>query len=104
MAFCEAVAGSPRRQREALVWRHYLQALADEAADAMGCAPATVRALCRHGVANLGRARLCRLPTRHRPGGRTLASPEYLGSHTTPVTWCGSAAASTIALRGCLIC
>lgn len=53
MALREAVAGLPRRQREALVWRHYLHASADEAAAAMGCAPATVRALCRQGLANL---------------------------------------------------
>lgn len=54
MALREAVAALPRRQRGALVRRHYLQASADEASDAMGCAPAAVRALCRQGIANLG--------------------------------------------------
>lgn len=53
VALREAVAGLPRRQREALVWRHYLHAAADEAAVAMGCAPATVRALCRQGIGRL---------------------------------------------------
>lgn len=53
LALRQAVAGLPRRQREALVLRHYLQLPAEEAAQAMGCAAGTVRALCRQGLDRL---------------------------------------------------
>lgn len=53
MALRAAIAALPRRQREALVLRHYLQLPTDEAAHVMQCARATVRALCRQGLACL---------------------------------------------------
>lgn len=46
----DAVAGLPARQRQALVLRHYLQLEVGEAAEVMGCAPGTVRALAHQGA------------------------------------------------------
>lgn len=52
----DAVAALPARQRQALVLRHYLQLDMGDAAVVMGCATATVRALCHQGAQRLRRA------------------------------------------------
>jgi RNA polymerase sigma-70 factor (sigma-E family) len=46
----DAVVELPARQRQALVLRFYLQLKAGDAAEVMGCAPATVRVLCHQAV------------------------------------------------------
>lgn len=52
-----ALTRLPERQRRALVCRYYLDLSVDEAAEVMGCAPGTVRALCAQGMAALRRSR-----------------------------------------------
>ena len=49
----DALASLPRRQRTAVIARHYLDLSVAETATAMGCAEGTVRALTAQGVARL---------------------------------------------------
>lgn len=49
----DAITELPARQRQALVLRHYLQLDVAEAAEVMGCAGGTVRALCHQGAQSL---------------------------------------------------
>lgn len=53
MAVRAAVAELPRRQREALVLRYYVGCSVDEAAQVMGRAPGTVKALCHQAITRL---------------------------------------------------
>jgi RNA polymerase sigma factor (sigma-70 family) len=48
-----ALAGLPRRQREALLLRFLLDLSVEDTAERMGCAPGTVRALTAQGVGRL---------------------------------------------------
>ncbi|MDQ6910691.1 MAG: sigma-70 family RNA polymerase sigma factor [Actinomycetota bacterium] len=54
----DAVVALPRRQRQAIVARHFLSLSVEETALAMGCAPGTVTALTHQGVASLRRSDL----------------------------------------------
>jgi len=49
----EALLGLPERQRTAIVLRYYLDLPEGEAADLLGCRPATVRSLISRGVRTL---------------------------------------------------
>ena len=49
----DALQQLPVRQRAALVARHYLQLSVNEAAEALDCAPGTVKALCSQGIERL---------------------------------------------------
>lgn len=53
VAVREAVARLPRRQRTALVYRYYAGLSVTETAEAMSCAPGTVRALTSQAVSGL---------------------------------------------------
>ena len=51
-----AVGALPRRQQQAVICRHFLDLSTDDAADVLGCAPGTVRALTSQAMANLRQA------------------------------------------------
>jgi len=50
-----AVAGLPRRQREALIYRYFLDLTVSATAERMWCAEGTVRALCSQAIDSLAR-------------------------------------------------
>jgi RNA polymerase sigma-70 factor (ECF subfamily) len=53
LALREAVLALPARQRAAIVARFYAGLTVEETAEALGCAPGTVKALVHKGIANL---------------------------------------------------
>jgi RNA polymerase sigma-70 factor (sigma-E family) len=53
LAVRDAVAALPPRQRAAVVLRYFADLSVDDAAEALGCAPGTVKSLTHHGIAAL---------------------------------------------------
>jgi RNA polymerase sigma-70 factor (sigma-E family) len=53
LAVRDAVAALPPRQRAAVVLRYFADLSIDDAAEALGCAPGTVKSLTHHGLAAL---------------------------------------------------
>lgn len=53
IAVADAVVSLAPRQRTAIICRYYLGPGVDEAADAMGCRPGTVKALTSQGISRL---------------------------------------------------
>ncbi len=53
IAVADAVVSLASRQRTAIICRYYLGLGVDEAADAMGCRPGTVKALTSQGISRL---------------------------------------------------
>ncbi len=58
MAALAALAALPARQRTAILLRYYVDLSVTQAADVMGCAPGTVKALTHGAIATLRRSRI----------------------------------------------
>lgn len=87
LAVREAVAALPRRQREAVIHRHFLGHSVRESAAAMGCAEGTVKSLTHKGLAALRKAGLDpAAPDEAGPPGRGADPPITRARTPRPTT------------------